>query len=123
MPAGLSQVLPRGAAQPAAQGSDRPRGCDAGLHQRLARRPTLPQRQGEEEPRRRHHPVRCAAVSPGSPDLKREKKKKKKIQIAIKISTQLVKQVQISHECAPGDLRRIMFGRVFIREKSSITTV
>lgn len=32
MLAGFPQVLPRGAAEPAAQGGDRPRGCDAGLH-------------------------------------------------------------------------------------------
>lgn len=62
--AGLSQVLPRGAAEPAAEGGHRPRGCDAGLHQRLAGRPALPERQGEEETRSRRHPVRYAAIGP-----------------------------------------------------------
>lgn len=55
---GFPAILPRGAAQPAAEGGDRPRGGLAGLHQRLAGRPALPQGEGAEKPRGRRHPVR-----------------------------------------------------------------
>lgn len=55
---GVPALLPRGAAQPAAAGGDRPGGRLAGLHQGLAGRPALPPREGEEEPRGRRHPVR-----------------------------------------------------------------
>ena len=56
--AGVPEVLPRGAAEPAAERGDRPGGCDTGVHQRLAGGPALPQREGEETPQRRHHPIR-----------------------------------------------------------------
>jgi len=39
---GFPEVLPCGAAEPAAAGGDRSGGGDASLHQRLARGPTLP---------------------------------------------------------------------------------
>lgn len=94
--AGLSQVLPRGAAEPAAEGGHRPRGCDAGLHQRLAGRPTLPERQGEEETRSRRHPVRYAAIGPHQDKDYKNQKKKYSIQISMHSSTS--KSVQISDE-------------------------
>lgn len=56
--AGFSEILPCGAAEPAAEGGDSPGGGVAGLHQGLAGRPTLPEREGEEKPRGRRHPVR-----------------------------------------------------------------
>lgn len=64
---GFPALLPRGAAQPAAEGGDRPSGGLTGLHQRLAGRPALPPREGEEEPRGRRHPVRYRVALPTPP--------------------------------------------------------
>lgn len=55
---GVPEVLPCGAAEPAAERADSTGDGDAGLHQGLAGCEALPQREGEEEPWGRRHPVR-----------------------------------------------------------------